>query len=112
MSKSDNPQAVTVTLLDKEYLVACSDEERQALLDAASFLNGKMREIRDTGKIIGTERIAVMAALNIAHDFLDKAPVKQPPRESSGNNDAISQRLKGLQNKIEDALFKTRQLEL
>ncbi len=59
-----------VTILDRELRVACPEDERQALLDAVAYLNKKMNEIRDAGKIVNVERIAIMAALNIAHELL------------------------------------------
>lgn len=67
-------QANTVTLhiLDKEYRIACPAEERDNLESAARYLNDKMREIRSSGKVIGADRIAVMAALNITHELLHK----------------------------------------
>ena len=67
-------QANTVTLqiLDKEYRIACPAEERDNLESAARYLNDKMREIRSSGKVIGPDRIAVMAALNITHELLHK----------------------------------------
>ena len=61
---------VTVRLLDKEYQVSCPEEERAALLESAELLNRKMREIRDSGKLVGIDRIAVMAALNLSHEML------------------------------------------
>lgn len=61
---------VKVNILDKEFLVACPEEEKDELLASAAYLNRKMREIRDSGKVIGMERIAVMAALNITHELL------------------------------------------
>ena len=61
-----------VQILDKDYLVTGPEEERDALYQSASYLNEKMRKIRASGKIHGLERIAVMAALNIAHEFLQK----------------------------------------
>ena len=64
------PARVSVRILEKEYFVACPHEERAALLDAAEFLNGRMREIRDSGKVVGLDRIAVMAALNLANELL------------------------------------------
>jgi cell division protein ZapA len=60
------PAHVTVRILEKEYFVSCPQDERADLLDSAEFLNKKMREIRDTGKVVGADRIAVMAALNMA----------------------------------------------
>jgi cell division protein ZapA len=63
---------VTVHILDKEYCIACPPDERNNLEGAARYLDGKMREIRSSGKVIGADRIAVMAALNITHDLLHK----------------------------------------
>ena len=63
-------KAVEVSIMGREFRVACSDDEYDALMTAVSFLDRKMREIRDSGKVIGVERIAIMAALNIAHDLL------------------------------------------
>lgn len=68
----DGAKAISVRILDKDYLVACPDEERQDLLAAARFLDRRMRDVRDGGKVIGSERIAVITALNIAHELLQK----------------------------------------
>lgn len=59
-----------VSILDREFRVACPDEERAELLEAVAYLDKNMREIRDAGKITSVERIAIMAALNIAHELL------------------------------------------
>jgi cell division protein ZapA len=67
---SDKINTLDVTILDREFRVACPDEERAELLDAVDYLDKKMREIRDAGKITSVERIAIMAALNIAHELL------------------------------------------
>ena len=64
--------SVTVHILDKEYSIMCPQEERSNLVSAARYLDGKMREIRSSGKVIGADRIAVMAALNITHDLEHK----------------------------------------
>ncbi|NBA97206.1 cell division protein ZapA [Pseudomonas sp. R5(2019)] len=74
MSSSNS---VTVQILDKEYSIICPPGERGNLISAARYLDSKMREIRSSGKVIGADRIAVMAALNITHDLLHKqdAPV-------------------------------------
>jgi cell division protein ZapA len=61
---------IKVQILGKEYPIACPEEEQHDLLISARFLDEKMRQIRNTGRVIGTERIAVMAALNIAHELL------------------------------------------
>lgn len=62
--------SVDVRILDKEYRINCSPSERQDLLQSAHYLDQKMREIRHHGRVIGADRIAVMAALNIAHELL------------------------------------------
>lgn len=67
-----NGNSVTVQILDKDYSIICPQEERTNLIGAARYLDGKMREIRSSGKVIGADRIAVMAALNITHDLLHK----------------------------------------
>ncbi len=108
MSDSRDSQAVTITILDKEYLIACPEDEKHDLMRSADYLDRKMREIRDGGKIIGTERIAVMAALNIAHELLS-----DQKDEGNGKLDpAIGQRIRNLQNRIEEALYRSRQLEI
>lgn len=61
---------IKVQILGKEYPIACPPEEQYDLLNAARYLDEKMRLIRDQSRVIGTERIAVMAALNIAHELL------------------------------------------
>ena len=67
---------VTVTILDRDYQVSCKPDERDALLNSARYLNDKMREIKASGSVIGLERIAVMAALNIAHELLQEGSEK------------------------------------
>jgi cell division protein ZapA len=67
---SEKAKTVEITILGREYRVACPDNERESLLTAAAFLDRRMREIRDSAKITGNEKIAVMAALNIAHELL------------------------------------------
>ena len=63
-------KSLQVTIMGREFRVACPDEEQAGLLEAVDYLNKKMLEIRDAGKVIGIERIAIMAALNIAHELL------------------------------------------
>lgn len=69
---STPPNTVNVNILDKDYLVACPPEAREKLESAAKALDSKMKEIRASGKVYGTERIAVMAALNLTHDLLQE----------------------------------------
>ena len=63
MSEREAARPLSVRILEKEYFVACGPDERTELLDSAELLNGRMKEIRDSGKIVGLDRIAVMAAL-------------------------------------------------
>lgn len=67
---ADGAKTIDVTLLGRSYRVACEEGEREALLQAVAYLDGKMNEIKAAGKVGGSERIAVMAALNIAHELL------------------------------------------
>ena len=92
MSKQST--TVEVKILDKEYLVACPAEEQEALMRAARHLDSKMREIRSGGKGFGTERIAVMAALNMTHELLERDTM----------SDATSTLLKAMDSKLESAL--------
>ncbi len=98
---------VPVRILDKEYTIACPVAEREGLLESARVLNDKMRDIRNTGKVIGSERIAVMAALNITHEML------QQKQHGGGYTDDVGSRLRRLQKRIDDALrSEDRQLKL
>ena len=103
---SSDAKPMRVHILDKEYLVACPDDERDALFASAEFLTEKMKEIRDNGKIVGADRIAVMAALNMAHDLLQNKTVKNDYQHD------ISKRIRALQDKIDVALNNGNQLEL
>ena len=100
-------QPINISILDKDYKVACPPGEQSALLESAKFLDGKMREVRDSGTIMGSERIAVITALNMANDLL---------KNSSNVDQELGQelppRLKDLENKISRALEETRQLEI
>ncbi len=64
-------KSVDVEILGREFTIACTDEERQGLLDAVDYLEKKMRDIRDAGKVVGLERVAIMAALNLSHEVLN-----------------------------------------
>ena len=68
--RADGAQTLDITLLGRSYRVSCRDDERDALLKAVAYLEIKMNDIKDAGKVAGTERIAVMAALNVAHELL------------------------------------------
>lgn len=97
---------IVVKLLDKEYQVACPPGQQDALINSANYLNGKMREIRAHGKVIGIERIAIMAALNITNELLQNG--ESEPTGTTGS----SKQLKSLNDKLEEALQRFRQLEI
>jgi len=63
-------KGLQINVMGREFRVACPDSEQKGLLEAVDYLNKKMNEIRDSGKVVGLERIAIMAALNIAHELL------------------------------------------
>ncbi len=67
---SDKVNTLDIKILDRELRVACPEDERAELLDAVTYLDKRMREIRDAGKVTSVERIAIMAALNITHELL------------------------------------------
>jgi len=64
------PKGLQINVMGREFRVACPENEQKGLLEAVDYLNRKMTEIRDHGKVIGLERIAIMAALNIANELL------------------------------------------
>jgi len=67
---ADSAKTIEISILGRKYKIACTDDERAALMEAVAYLDGKMGEIKTAGKVTGTDRIAVMAALNIAHELL------------------------------------------
>ena len=103
---SNQPSAVEVKILDKEYQVNCPPSDQEALMKSARYLDESMRKIKDRGNIHGTEKIAVMAALNITHDMLRKNRLINETRHIT------AQELKGLEEKIDVALANSRQLEI
>ena len=97
---------INVKILEKEYQISCPASERKALVDSAELLNSKMREIRDGGKVVGLDRIAVMAALNMANDLiLSNSTGSDLQGDAKGKIRAMSER-------VESALQSDRQLEL
>jgi cell division protein ZapA len=100
------PARVSVRILEKEYFVACAYEERAALLDAAEFLNTRMREVRDSGKVVGLDRIAVMVALNLTNELL-----RLREREAKLESE-LSGRVRSMRERVESTLEKSQQLEL
>jgi len=101
-------ETVIVKLLDKEYQVACPPGQQQALARSANYLDDQMRNIRSSGKVIGLERIAVMAALNISNELLQQ---NTDTTETTTVAPSGSQ-LKKLNDKLDEALNRFRQLEI
>lgn len=94
----EEPLQVNIKILDKDYRIACEFHEQEDLRASARLLDSRMREIRQTGRVIGTDRIAVMAALNIAHDLI------QLQRARANVNDDSGRRLRELQDRVSSAL--------
>jgi cell division protein ZapA len=95
---NDRPVPVSIQILDKEYMISCPEDEREALTASARYLDRKMRETRDGGKVLGTERIAVMTALNIIHDF------QQEQRSLADQSESVGRAVQRLVERIDDAL--------
>lgn len=98
--------AVSISILGKQYRIGCEPGEEDALIKAARLLDARMREIRGTGKVIGTDRIAVMAALNLAHEVLSQ----EHTADAAAN--AANKRIRAMRERIEIALNDSAQLEL
>jgi len=102
-----------VSLLGRDFKVACKEAERAELTDAVSLLDRRMREIRETGKIAGAERIAVMAALNLAHDLLRErkvprgaatAPVSATIATGAVDEASLRRRIDAMNSALDSAL--------
>ncbi len=107
------PRTVTVSILDKEYQVACPPEQEAELIVSASYLDKQMRLIRETGKVIGLERIAVMAALNISHELLQASEPDAPSAAPAGDGTPLNDgEVSALSKKIDEAIFSLRQMEI
>jgi cell division protein ZapA len=104
MNMSEGPNTVEVTLLGRTYRVACEEAERESLMQAVAYLDAKMNEIRKAGKVTGSERIAVMAALNVAHELLSV-------RLGSGFDlGKAKRRISAIESKIDAAIAKQENL--
>jgi cell division protein ZapA len=97
---------VTIRILEKEYNVACPTEDKASLLASAELLNGKMREIRDSGKVVGLDRVAVMAALNLANELI----------KAQGQDEELKHivglRIRAMREHLDGALGPAKQLNL
>jgi cell division protein ZapA len=92
------PQPVAVGILDREYLVACTPEERPGLVAAAALLDARMRELRNAARSATLDRIAVLAALNLAHELLQQRNV------ASSTDGAVEQQIAALKGRLDGAL--------
>ena len=95
---SADSKGLQINVMGREFRVACPEDEQKGLLEAVDYLNRKMNEIRDAGKVIGLERIAIMAALNIAHELMQQ---KQRVDSDAGT---LAQHLQTLRSKLDGAL--------
>ena len=100
MSAADK-NAITISLLGREFRVGCPEGEQKQLMASVEYLNRKLKEVRDTGKVVGNERIAIMAALNIAHEMQSNTG---KGAGSSADNTAIKRRILAMQETLDSAL--------
>lgn len=91
-------EPVTVQILDREYRIACDEEERQELVQAALMLDEQMRDVRDNARIVGMDKIAVLAALNISHELL------RAQQREAFEADNVHARIRDLRTKLDEAL--------
>ena len=90
-------QPVDIEIMGRALSVTCTDEERESLLQAVGYLDGKMREIRDTGTVVSVERIAIMAALNITHELLNM-------RSDGVDVGEVKRRISSMQQQMDEVL--------
>jgi cell division protein ZapA len=95
---------VTVTIMDRDYQISCGEDQQQELKESAKKLDHTMREIRLSGKLIGLERIAVMAGLNLIHELI------QQDQQDNGLEAAQQQRIRALNIKLDKAIAKHQRL--
>ena len=99
--KSREKGAITISLMGREFRVGCPEGEEKQLLASVDYLNRKLKEVRDTGKVVGNERIAIMAALNIAHEQMSNHGKGHAP---GVDTTAIRRRILAMQETLESAL--------
>lgn len=95
---SQSPEPVTVRIVDREYRVMCTPEQRRTLMESALFLDQQMREIRDSGKVSSMDKIAVMAALNLAEEVLKLR------QQMHDRGDQVDARVRDLADRLDRAL--------
>ncbi len=97
MAGAAQNRGINISIMGRDFSVACPPEEQEDLLEAARYLDKNMKEIQKTGKIIGAERCAIMAALNITNDLLKL-------QKSTAGQDKVQARLSSLQERIDEVL--------
>lgn len=100
---AENARSVTIHILGKEYQIACPPEEKQNLARAAEYLDTQMRQIREGGKVVGLERIAVMAALNLSHQLL------KIQSETANTSTGSREQMARVNHKLDSALQRLKQ---
>jgi cell division protein ZapA len=95
---SSEGKGLSINLMGREFKVACADGEEKQLLASVDYVNHRIQEIKDSGKVVGTERIALIAALNITHEFLSA----RTPKDF--DTAELKSRIASLQATIDDAL--------
>jgi len=89
----NNQESLVIKILEKEYRVACPAEEKESLIASANMLNKKLNEIKQKGSVIGTERIAVMAALNMSHELLNGHALVEEHAELNDRISSLSEKI-------------------
>ena len=96
----NNQESITINVMDKEYRVACPPDEKEGLQASASMLNEKLSEIKNKGAVIGSERIAIMAALNLSHEVLSGSALQTEHSDLNDRIDQLSARIDSQMRKI------------
>jgi cell division protein ZapA len=102
---SSDKSGVKVSIMQREFTIACTEEESQGVIEAASYLDKQMRAIVKNNSALGADRCAIMAALNISHELLEA-------RKNMGDGDEVSDRLNKLHEQIDDAMDNIRQIAI
>ena len=99
------PMQIDVSILGRDYKVACKEDERAELMQAVELLDARMREIRDAGKVAAVDRIAVMAALNLANELLrSRAPSPSEPAAAPIDDTRARRRIQTMQSAIDQVM--------
>ena len=104
---AESAKTIEISILGRNYKIACEEGEREALMEAVTYLDGKMGEIKKAGKVSGTDRIAVMAALNITNELLRERRAPPPAAKDPGESTdgaPVQRRIHAMQAAIDQAL--------